>query len=201
VQNGLPAALRVTGALAVTAPGKLDLTDNDVVFDYAGASPVDSVRALLHAGHAGGAWNGPGGIVTTSGTGGLGIGYAEAGDLFTTFPANFSGQSVDATTLLIRFTRFGDANLDGTVNLQDFNRLAANFGTGDVWFEGDFNYDGAVTLQDFNLLAANFGLAAPGPTVTPDDWAALATAVPEPVGAALAAVMASVGVQRRRRAK
>ena len=58
-------------------------------------------------------------------------------------------------------TAFGDANLDGRVNLQDFTVLANNFGDDDAGFaSGDFNGDGRVNLQDFTLLANNFGFAA-----------------------------------------
>jgi hypothetical protein len=54
----------------------------------------------------------------------------------------------------------GDANNDGTVNLADFNTLAANFGQSPRDFtQGDFNYDGTVNLTDFNLLASRFGTA------------------------------------------
>jgi hypothetical protein len=97
----------------------------------------------------------------------------------------------------------GDATIDGVVNLSDFNVLAANFGkTGRAWTEGDFSHDGVVNLTDFNLLAQNFGLSARGPTVTPDDWAALGAAVPEPTGAGvlLAASAALLARVRRRRA-
>lgn len=59
---------------------------------------------------------------------------------------------------VIYVARYGDANLDGNVNLEDFNIFASNFGTsGPPWEGGDFNEDGAVNLEDFNLLAANFG--------------------------------------------
>jgi hypothetical protein len=52
----------------------------------------------------------------------------------------------------------GDANHDGSVNLQDFNILASNFGQSPRDFtQGDFNYDGTVNLSDFNLLASKFG--------------------------------------------
>jgi hypothetical protein len=50
-----------------------------------------------------------------------------------------------------------------------------------VWSQGDFTYDGIVNLQDFNRLAANFGLSAGADgVVDPEDWAALAAVVPEP---------------------
>ena len=96
----------------------------------------------------------------------------------------------------------GDANFDGRVNLNDFNILAANFGTTGTatWQTGDFNFDGNVNLNDFNLLAANFGQVIARPGVSGGDWSALASAVPEPVGgcAALGA-LAALGARRRRR--
>ena len=52
----------------------------------------------------------------------------------------------------------GDANLDGTVNVQDLAILAANYRkqvTGG-WLQGDFNNDGVVDVQDLALLAANY---------------------------------------------
>ena len=126
----------------------------------------------------------------------------EASALFTSFPATFLGHAVDPTTVLLRLTRTGDANLDGRVTLQDFNRLAGGFGmeTGAVWSRGDFNYDGRVNLTDFNLLAGQFGLSATGPEVSPADWSALASAVPEPAGPlalSLAAAAATLGRTRR----
>jgi subtilisin family serine protease len=52
----------------------------------------------------------------------------------------------------------GDANRDGTVNLDDFNILAANFGQSPRDFtQADFTYDGIVNLDDFNILASQFG--------------------------------------------
>jgi hypothetical protein len=87
------------------------------------------------------------------------------------------------------------------VNLADFNRLAAAFGTasGAVWSQGDFNYDGIINLSDFNRLAANFGQSAAGPDVTPQDWANLAAAVPEPASLSLLGLSALSLVRRRRR--
>ena len=73
-------------------------------------------------------------------------------------------------------------------------------GTGRYWSQGDFNYDGLVNLADFNLLAGRFGQSAAGPGVTPQDWAALASAVPEPAAAvSLLACAGSSAARRRRR--
>ena len=96
----------------------------------------------------------------------------------------------------------GDANFDGRVNLNDFNVLAANFGTTGTatWQTGDFNFDGNVNLNDFNLLAANFGQVIAGPSVSSGDWSALASAVPEPAGGCAAlGVLVALGSRRRRR--
>jgi hypothetical protein len=87
------------------------------------------------------------------------------------------------------------------VNLTDFNRLASNFGlaTGAVWTQGDFTHDGVINLTDFNRLAANFGLSAVGPDVTPQDWSALAAAVPEPGVPSVSALTCMLAARRRRR--
>src|SRR5208282_3688634 len=89
-----------------------------------------------------------------------GIGYAdsaESGD-----PANLPGDTIE-----IMFTLLGDANLDGTVNSEDFSLFSHNLGqTGMMWDDGDFNYDGTVNSEDFTLFSHNLGqtaaLASPG---------------------------------------
>ena len=46
--------------------------------------------------------------------------------------------SVDSTTVLVKYTDYGDANLSGTVNALDFNRLASNYNTsGKYWADGE----------------------------------------------------------------
>ena len=199
---GIGANTRMFGAPSLGANARINIRSNGVAFDYnPGASPFSTIRSQIVSGFAGGAWNGPGIISTTSNNSTHGIGYAEATAIFSSFPATFLGMQVDADTVLVRRTRYGDANLDGQVNLQDFNRLASAFGTTGtaVWSQGDFNYDGNVNLQDFNRLASNFGLSAAGPEVTPDDWARLGAAVPEPTSLVFFGVAASVAASRRRR--
>ena len=186
---------------AGTAPRRLDITDNALVIDYAsgGPSPIADVRALVSSGFAGGSWNGNGVVSSNGTTNTHAVGYAEASAL-QSVPSIFG--AVDSTAVLLRLTRFGDANLDGQVNLQDFNRLASNFGaSGAFWHQGDFNYDGNVNLQDFNRLASNFGQSvAPGIELSPGDWAILAGAIPEPAAGLLGIVgIVALSPRRRRR--
>jgi hypothetical protein len=56
----------------------------------------------------------------------------------------------------------GDADGNGSVNSDDFNILATNFGTtGRTFSAGNFDYDagGLVNSDDFNMLATNFGIS------------------------------------------
>jgi hypothetical protein len=149
-------------ALNITNNGVLDLADNAMIVDYDGLSPLSPIKSLLTSGYAGGAWNGAGiNSSVAAATPQHALGYAEAAAMFQSFPATFAGRSVDNSAVLVRYTRYGDANLDGAVNLQDFNRLAGSFGSGGtVWSQGNFNYDGLTSLSDFNLLAGNFGMSA-----------------------------------------
>ncbi len=177
---------------------RLDVTNNAFAVDYTGDSPFDTIRAQIVSGYANGAWTGNGITSSQANNTTHGVGYAEASSL-SSVPPIFG--TVDSTAVLFRHTRYGDANLDGLVNLADFNRLASNFGsTTAFWDDGDFNYDGNVNLADFNRLASNFGLSAAGPEVTPEDWSALASAVPEPTGAALLGLAALGATRRGRRA-
>ncbi len=190
------ASLSIETSAATTA--RFDLTNNALAVDYSGASPIAAIRQYLVKGYANGAWNGAGGITSSSATSRLGLGYADNNVLHLDF---FAGQDVDDTSVLIRLTRYGDADLNGLVNLADFNALAGNFnGTNRGWWQGDFNYDGLINLADFNLLAGNFNLAALTIDPTPQNWANLAAAVPEPAGVMLfLGMLASATMIRRRR--
>jgi hypothetical protein len=169
LRDGATARLSAGGAKVLTITGigtfgsaTLDLADNSMVFEHNGASSANGFRTLLARGFNGGAWNGTG-IISSAAAAqpNTGIGFADATDLFGTFPATFKGQTIDNTSILLSYTLNGDTDLNGTVNLADFNRLAANFGgSAKRWSQGDFDYNGTVNLADFNKLAANFGRSA-----------------------------------------
>ena len=141
-----------TRALTIDPAATINVTNNAVIVDYTGPSPLASIQARLAQGYNGGNWLG-GGITssTAASATNAGVGYAEATDLFSTFPVTFAGQSIDNSAVLIKYALYGDANLDGRVNLLDFNRLSSNFGVADRrWSHGEFNFDTRINLFDFN---------------------------------------------------
>lgn len=62
---------------------------------------------------------------------------------------------------MLRVTRYGDANLDGTVNFTDLLALAQSYGQSNSnWDQGDMTYDAAVGFPDLLTLAQNYGQLA-----------------------------------------
>jgi hypothetical protein len=97
---------------------------------------------------------------------------------------NFRGQTVDDTTVLIAFTRTGDANLDGVVNDDDVTIVGASYAPGAqqaAWALGDFDYNGFVDDNDVTLLGAFYD-----PSAGPLAVSRPAAAVPEPQSLLLA---------------
>ena len=84
------------------------------------------MSAYVIAAYNGGAWNGNGIVSSNANNTTHAVGYARGSARSAACRAIFG--TVDADAVLLRLTRYGDADLNGTVNLQDFNRLAANFG-------------------------------------------------------------------------
>jgi hypothetical protein len=178
------------GGVSIAPAGKLDLADNNMIVDYSGASPIAPIRSLIAQGFMGGPWTG-GGITssaaaaTAASAHHTALGYAEAAALGST---SFAGQTVDDSSVMIRYTLAGDGNLDGTVDLTDFTFLAANFnGTGKTWLEGDFNYDAIVDLTDFTFLASNFNQSLTAGGGSPG------SPIPEPLALPTAATLLLFG--------
>ena len=161
------AKVLVVTTLNISGTGKLNLNDNDLIIDYSDPSPLATIKTLLASGFHGSAWDGNG-INSSSAAAATAtaLGYAQATDLFLTFPATFDGQSIDSSSIMVRYTRAGDANLDRRVNALDFNAVASNFGgSSRNWVQGNFNYDNTVNSLDFIALAVNFGASLPSPAV------------------------------------
>lgn len=87
-------------------------------------------------------------------------------------------------------TFFGDANLDGTVNIQDLSLLASAFGNSGGWELGNFNTDNIINIQDLSLLASNFGMPLSPPAVE-------SSPIPTPSSLSLLALSAIILFKRR----
>jgi hypothetical protein len=113
--------------------------------------------------------------------------------------------------VLVKYTYYGDANLDGAVTSADYSRIDSGYladvsspGSVTGWFNGDFNYDGQINGSDYTLIDNAFNtqgtaiaaeIAVPG--ATPTSQIAGAVSVPEPASLGLMSVVA-LGLCRRR---
>jgi hypothetical protein len=196
-----------------TPQAKLDLANTNLVVDYTGSTELPAVRDLIRAGYnaAGVHWTGQG-ITSSSAAAapGKALGYGEASTvlgLTGTSTATWNGQTVDATSVLVRYTLAGDATLDGVVNFSDLVALAQNYNVVDgsrVWATGDFDYDGNVGFTDLVMLAQNYNASVPGavPGAPVEFQAAVAAAfasVPEPGVGVIVVGIGGVALRRRRR--
>ena len=77
---------------------------------------------------------------------------------------NLDGQlnALDVAVLVrdIFRTDYGDLNLDGDVDFEDFIQLSASFGSDEsTWAEGNLDGEAGVQFADFLLLSQNFGFS------------------------------------------
>ena len=101
-------------SLTIGTGAKLDITNNALVIDYTGASPVAAIRDKILSGRGGAGlgkgWNGTGITSSTAAQGNQtdpesrAVGYAETAQLPLGAYSNFRGQVVDNTAVLIAYT-------------------------------------------------------------------------------------------------
>jgi autotransporter-associated beta strand protein len=186
----------VTNHLAIAAEGApsgvLDISDNALILDFSAAesNPAASIRGQILAGRGGpglGAmWAGKG-ITSSSAAAAVAaepesvsLAYAVNGDLPLGPYPTFRGEAVDNSSVLVRYTRTGDANLDGVVNDDDVTVVGASYAPGVAgasWATGDFDYNGFVDDDDVTLLGVFYNPSAAPLLGSPPGTV---TAVPEP---------------------
>jgi hypothetical protein len=160
-----------------------------------------------------GTWNGTAGISSTSAavdtTHLTAIGVIQnnqGGSALYTSKNLFDGYAPGASDILIKFTYYGDANLDGKVDGSDYVRIDSGYLTHATgWYNGDFNYDGVVNGSDFTLIdnafnsqGASLAASISSPTAEATAEIAGSTPVPEPASVALMALAGAQLLGRRR---
>ena len=186
--------------LNIDAEGVLDLKNNSLVLEGGDlASITQQIRSGLYQGV---------GIISSAPGSPFRLeSMSNSGTIYSSFQG-IGGLNGDE--VLIRYTRIGDLNLDGTVSIADFIDLAAHFNQSNAtWQMGDVNYDGVVTISDFIDLASNFNQSVSGgfTAIGDEDRAMLASfaaangagAVPEPGWMGAMIGLGMVGGRRRRR--
>ena len=137
--------------------GKLDLGGNDLIVHSAS---LTTVAGLIATGFANGAWTGTGiasSAAAADTTHSTALGVIQNTLYGGTGQPLFDGIAPLTTDVLVKFTYYGDTNLDGKVDGSDYSRIDNGYlfaSTG--WFNGDFNYDGHVDGSDYTLIDNDF---------------------------------------------
>jgi uncharacterized delta-60 repeat protein len=151
----------ITNQLEVGNGGKLDLNDNDLIYETTNIpNAMSAVGGWLQQGYDSGNWDGAG-ISSTSAKNDPSrihaLGYADAADVgLTTVDGFLIPSGTDA--VVIRYTYYGDSSLDGKVDLgNDFNLFLQGYLNHlTSWELGDYNYDGTIDNADFQLFIDGF---------------------------------------------
>ncbi|MBE3070761.1 MAG: pre-peptidase C-terminal domain-containing protein, partial [Planctomycetes bacterium] len=163
-QSGLAVGeggLSIAGGASPTST--VDVGAGHLVLDYAqgDAGPLADVAAWLRVGmdDAMSPWDGQG--ITSSPAAADAAHLTAVGMLDNTDPKSggkteFAGQAVDASSVLVAYTWWGDANLDGVIDANDYDVIDKNYlftpNPAAPWFTGDFTYDGVIDANDYDKI-------------------------------------------------
>jgi hypothetical protein len=166
----------------------VDITNNDLVIT-SGSLPV--ITSQVQSGYNGGAWNGSNGITSTNAAAdttyltavGVLLNNDGHGNTIYGTPTGtgtnlglFDGTSPALNAVLVKYTYYGDTNLDGGVDGSDYTNIDNGYNnqmTG--WQNGDFNYDGVVDGSDYTLIDNAFNMQAGSWGSNPSEQIAAAT--------------------------
>jgi autotransporter-associated beta strand protein/probable HAF family extracellular repeat protein len=215
-----PASLSIAGSTNAWT-GKLDLANNDLVVQ---SGDLATITNQVKQGYSNGTWNGSEGIVSSAAAANsahltaLGVILNTTDGIHALYGSGTALGQLDlispaVNAVLVRYTYYGDTNLDGVVDGSDYSRIDAayvnNSNTRNApmtgWFNGDFNYDGVINGSDYTLIDNAFNSQSsvlPGaqlpPLVEATAQIESSSAVPEPASVAMM-TLAGLAMLRRRR--
>ena len=228
VSLGTPAAgvlrgVLTTPSITFTSPtsGQLDISVN--ALDITSQS-LAMITSMVKTGYSNGTWTGPGIVSSAAATDSthltaVGVilnsvdGTITGAALYGSGTALglFDGVNPASTDVLVKYTYYGDTNLDGKVDGTDYSRIDASYAsehngipTTSVsgWYNGDFNYDGVVDGSDYTLIDNAFnsqGASLAASIASPTALVGGGSAVPEPATLGVLAMGAAGLLGRRRR--
>jgi autotransporter-associated beta strand protein len=204
----------------LTNNGKIDLTNNAMSVQ---SGSLSTIVTQVTNGYSHGTWAGTSGITSSTAandsthTTGVGVILNNDGNGNQIYggSVSFDGTSPALNDVLVKYTYYGDTNLDGHVDANDYIAIDNGFTMGlSGWNNGDFNYDSVVNGDDYTLMdnafntqtAAGFAVASAGPAeIIASNTAQIAggatsvSAVPEPTTFGLIGIGAIGLLNRRRR--
>ncbi len=203
-----------TDALSIDGTSLLNLNNNNLIVNRNNMS-LSQVEAQIKAGQGSGlyAWDGTHGITSSAakanvytalGVRDMSVGLATE----VTPPTSIEGIPVDSSSIIVKYTWYGDLNLDGKVTYDDYSLFIYDYehqnGLTMEWATGDLNGDGHITYDDYTLLISGFehqGAAlSASEQITPAEIAAgYELFSPEPATLTLMALGGLLALRRRRR--
>jgi hypothetical protein len=226
--NGTSAGTSVVSALVINGGGKLDLNDNNLIVHNGNLVTIAAqLKSGLNA--SGTLWTGTGIQSSTAAADAaahsnatvFAVGAIKNIDkngnlIYSTWPAAPSPDSgasgLTATDVLVKYTYFGDADLNGVVdNTTDYDLWSNGFtnpalAATNGWLYGDFDFSGVVdNTTDYDLWSTGFAhqggaLAGGSPTNVSSTGLSDVQSVPEPSALVMAALgfIAIARIARRR---
>jgi fibronectin-binding autotransporter adhesin len=196
------AGILVAGnGLASVGSGDITVNGGSAIFSNTTTTAVfNLIKSGFNSGS--GYWNGLG--INSATAAGDTTHLTTVGMMQPAVATTYNGQSLGTADVAVKYTYYGDANLDGMVDGADYQQIDNGFGMGLTgWQNGDFNYDGVVDGSDFSLIDNTFNqITATGASplaILAGPALASASAVPEPTTLGLLSIGAISLLSRRRR--
>jgi hypothetical protein len=187
LQTASPTIATLVGSLSIAAGSTLDLRNGELIVNNGNLAVIG---AELKSGYGNGSWNGAGILSSTAVADsthlhalGLIQNSATGSPSGTALYSSFGSAMTIDTDVLLKYTFYGDTNLDGKVDASDYSRIDSGYAahaTG--WFNGDFNYDGVINGSDYTLIDNAFNTQGAVITSVIAQPAAEVAPVPEPTG-------------------